>query len=76
MPWMLSELTAFEALEFTVMLLLKRPGRWRGSKLTFTEPVCPGAIGWRLQDGVVQPQLARTLFRIRGASPVFLKTKS
>ena len=73
---MVRDTTELEAFELTVMLLVNEPGRLRGSKDTLILPDSPGAMGWRFHSGVVQPQPALTLVRIKGVFPVFLKLKT
>lgn len=63
------------AFEYTRMLLLIVPTLW---VLYFTTIVAesPGNTGCLGHAGIVQPQLERTLVRIRGSLPSFLKVNS
>ena len=48
------------ALDLTVIVLLKAPGRPVALYVALTTPVLPGATGVFVHSGVVQPQLAFT----------------
>jgi len=57
------------ALEVTVIVLLMGPTRLV-SYFTSIFPLAPGATGWFVQEGTVQPQEEATLVITSGALPV------
>jgi len=54
------------ALDNTVSVLLKIPGRLLGSKITDTNPFAAAGIGILVQLGISQPQDVTTLWIING----------
>ena len=63
------------ALLVTVMVLVKPP-TLLVLYFTLIVPVLPGMTGSFVHEGVVQPQEARTLERIKGSVPVLVKVKT
>ena len=74
-PLIVMVTSEFLALELTVIVLEKAPNLFV-SYLTLIIPVLPGGIGALGHSGTVQPQVAFTLFRIKGPFPLLVNLNS